>query len=281
MANAERISTPDLASVVFTIVAAEDTNLPADAGRILQAAFLNWFKQDHPELTAKLHSSNYQRPYTVSSLHGSHTRDGRWLRIRQHQESWFRVTGYEPHFIECLLASVEGHKSGPQPDDRRLVPGPVWCASDEHPAAALSSFSQLAADLSAAAESDEVPPDVFLRFESPTCFIENKMALPLPVPRHVFGYLANLWQLASPFALPIDDIQHFVESIHLAHARIDTRMVDLVKYRRVGFVGHTRFALHPALPQLYRLALHLLARFAFFGGVGSHTTMGLGQISLR
>jgi CRISPR/Cas system endoribonuclease Cas6 (RAMP superfamily) len=76
-------------------------------------------------------------------------------------------------------------------------------------------------------------------------------------------------------------LQHFVESIHLAYARIETQVVDLQKYRRTGFIGEARFASHPALPENYRQALQLLAKFAFFCGVGSHTTMGMGQVSQK
>lgn len=38
-----------------------------------------------------------------------------------------------------------------------------------------------------------------------------------------------------------------------------------------------RFALHPAMPLIYGQTLQLLAKFAYFCGVGSHTTMGMGQ----
>jgi len=35
----------------------------------------------------------------------------------------------------------------------------------------------------------------------------------------------------------------------------------------------------PGLLENYKQALQLLARFAFFAGVGSHTTMGMGQVA--
>ena len=210
-----------LTSIVFTLTALENTSIPIDSGRILQAAFLNWFKGQHPELTAKLHDANYQRPYTISPLHGPFARERRWLHIKKDQQGWFRLTGIEQHFNQCVLESIASYKHSPQPDDRRLIPGPVLQTPAKHDWVAASSFERLLRHIQQ--QGEHLPEQVALSFKSPTCFIENKKSLPLPVPRFVFGYLANQWQMASPVALPIEDLQHFVESIQLAHARIDTR----------------------------------------------------------
>lgn len=267
----------ELASIIFTLTASAATSVPHYSARVLHASFLRWLERDHPELVAHLHDENHPRPYTLSNLQGELALQGERMRIEAGAKLWFRLTAMEEFFLQCVLASIEKHKTGPQPDDRRLVPGPVYHSVDQHPWADLSSFAQLAQAVACEGSTQPLRQHVTLRFHSPTCFIENKQALPLPVPRYVFGYLTNKWQLASPFALPVEEVQHFVESIHLSHAKIETEQVDLQKYQRTGFTGEARFALHPALPENYRQALHLLAKFAFFSGVGSHTTMGMGQ----
>jgi CRISPR-associated endoribonuclease Cas6 len=272
---------PDLASIVFTLTARQETGLPRFPGRILHGALLRWLQRDHPELVALLHDANHQRPYTISDLRGNFERRGEWIKIRKGESCWYRLTGMEAFFIQCLLVSMRQQQTGPQPDDPNLAPGPAFLTPEEHPWAQLSSFAQIAETVRRQSEGRRLDYSVTLRFETPTCFIENKQALPLPVPRFVFGYLLNKWQLASPFPLPVEDVQHFVESIHFSYARIETHAVDLQKYKRTGFVGECRFSLHPALPENYRQALHLLAEFAFFSGVGSHTTMGMGQSQKR
>ncbi len=266
-----------LASLIFTLTASQAISMPRYSARVLHASFLRWLERDHPELVALLHDANYQRPYTLSELQGELTLQGERMRIAAGAKLWFRLTAMEEFFLQCVFATIEKHKTGPQPDDRRLVPGPVYHSIDQHPWADLSTFAQLAQAVRQQAAERPLRSHVTLRFHSPTCFIENKQALPLPVPRYVFGYLTNKWQLASPFPLPVDEVQHFVESIHLSYAKIETEQVDLQKYQRTGFMGEVRFALHPALPENYKQALHLLAKFAFFSGVGSHTTMGMGQ----
>ncbi|MGH7453273.1 MAG: CRISPR system precrRNA processing endoribonuclease RAMP protein Cas6 [bacterium] len=264
----------DLASIVFTLTASAETKLPPMPSRILHGAFLRWLERDHPELVKLLHDNNERRPYTLSDLHGKFEEKNGWRKLLQGETYWYRLTVLDAGFIQSLLVSMRAQQRGPQPDDPKLVPGPAFFAPEQHPYAQLSSFAQI---IETVLQQRELSHTVTLRFESPTCFIENKQALPLPVPRYVFGYLANKWQLASPVALPVEDMQHFVESIHLSYARIETRLVDLQKYKRTGFVGECRFALHPALPENYRQALHLLGEIAFFSGVGSHTTMGMGQ----
>jgi len=271
---------PSLTSTIFTLSAAADTDLPLYAGRILQASFLKWLQREHPQLVAKLHDANYPRPYTVSDLHGDFERRNGRLRLQQGAQVWFRLTGMESHFNDAVRDCAEKQGVGPQPDDPRLVPGNVLMAPEAHEWAQSSSYEAIAAEVQRLSQDDRLRESVSLRFWSPACFIENKQSLPLPIPRYVFGYLTNKWQLASPLPLPVEDVQHFVESIHLAYARLETRVVDLQKYRRVGFFGTARFALHPALPLIYRQSLHLLARFAFYCGVGSHTTMGMGQATL-
>ncbi len=267
----------NLASIVFTLTAAQATSIPRYSARVLHASFLRWLERDHAELVGQLHDANHPRPYTLSNLQGELTLQGERMRMDSGAKVWFRLTTLEESFLQCVLASVEKQNAGPQPDDRRLVPGPVFCELDQHPWAAVSSFAQLAQAIEREGRAQPLRPHVTLRFHSPTCFIENNQALPLPVPTYVFGYLLNKWQMASPFVLPLEDVQHFVQSIHVSAARVETGQVDLQKYQRTGFFGEARFALHPALPENYKQALHVLAKFAFFSGVGSHTTMGMGQ----
>ena len=271
----------DLASIVFTLTARADTKLPPANARILHSALLHWLERDQPELVKQLHDNNERRPYTLSGLHGNFAVKNDWLKLRAGETYWYRLTGMDADFIQRVLASMRQQQSGPQPDDPKLVPGPVFFTPEQHPQAQLSSFAQIIDSVQELSGRRQLEPAVELRFTSPTCFMENKQALPLPVPRFVFGYLTNKWQLASPAPLPVEDVQHFVESIHLSAARLETQLVDLQKYKRTGFTGECRFALHPALPENYKQSLHLLQKLAFFSGVGSHTTMGLGQVRPR
>ncbi|MBI3490961.1 MAG: CRISPR system precrRNA processing endoribonuclease RAMP protein Cas6 [Acidobacteria bacterium] len=45
-----------------------------------------------------------------------------------------------------------------------------------------------------------------------------------------------------------------------------------------GFIGTCEYSVGPRAPEDVSRALHLLADFAFFCGVGLKTTMGMGQV---
>lgn len=268
----------DVSSTIFTLTAAEETTFPVDGGRILHASFLNWLQQRQPELAARLHADNYARPYTLSPLQGEMVRRGRLLVLRKRAAAWFRLTGLEAQFNACVRETAEALGHGPAPDDPALQPGPALLTPAAHALARAASFEQLADEVIADTRAGRLTYDVVLDFQSPTCFMENKMSVPLPMPRYVFANLVNKWRRACEHDLPVADVEHFVDNLQVAWANIRTRPVDLGKYRRTGFVGPVRFALHPAMPEIYRQTLHLLAKFAFFSGVGSHTTMGMGQV---
>lgn len=268
----------DIASIVFPYFVEEDTELPSFPARIFHDALLKWLSCDYPDLVKRLYDANYNRPYTISDLNGYFKRAGKRIYIRKGELVWYRLTSMESNFIACVLESAARQKTGPKLDDIHLAPRALITNEEEHPWARLSSFKYILEHIIEKSKQHPLSYSVTLSFVTPTCFIENKQALPLPIPRYVFGFLVNKWQLFSPVPLPIEDVQHFVESIHLVDQVIESVVVDLKKYRRTGFFGQACFGIHPALPQLYRQALHLLSEFAFFSGTGSHTTMGMGQV---
>jgi CRISPR-associated endoribonuclease Cas6 len=177
-------------SLVFTLTPSAETKLPPMPSRILHGAFLHWLERDHPELVKQLHDNNERRPYTLSDLHGKFEEKNGWRKLLPGQTYWYRLTTMGPEFIQYLLSSMRQQPAGPQPDDPKLVPGPVFISPEEHPYASLSSFAQIIEGVLQQSQRRELSPTVTLRFESPACFIENKQALPLPVPR-CFGYLAD------------------------------------------------------------------------------------------
>jgi CRISPR-associated endoribonuclease Cas6 len=268
--------TENLLSIVFTLKSTDATSIPLHSGRIAQGAVLAWLQRYKPELAVKMHD-HYQRLYTVSGLQGALKKDGRWLKVAKGESLWFRFTALHPEIIDAFLEIAAREEPGPGFDDERLQPGAVLAPPVEHESVSITSFEQLAAGSERLADAGDISTDVSLRFLSPTCFIENGQSLPLPVPRYVFGNLFNQWQNASPFPLPVEEVGHFIENIHLVYTSLKTDTVDFKKFRRVGYEGVARFGLHPKMPVLYRMVLQLLAEFAFYAGVGSHTAMGLGQ----
>ncbi|KAA3613941.1 MAG: CRISPR system precrRNA processing endoribonuclease RAMP protein Cas6 [Calditrichaeota bacterium] len=272
---------PSLLSLIFPLTAEADTTFPVDGGRILQGTFLNWLQQEEPELAAKLHADNRMRPYTISPMLGVREHKNHRFVLKKGDEAWFRLSGLEPEFNAKVLAMAEQLGHGPQPDDTRIQPGKPLFKPQEHTLAASLDADTFSQQLAAEAEQRSLPYDVSLQFLTPTCFMDDGISVPLPIPRMVFAGLANRWQMSAQQPLPIEDGDYLLDKIHIAWARLSTRAVINEKFRRVGFVGTIRFAIAPKMPYIYRYTLHLLARLAFFTGVGSYTTVGMGQTQIE
>lgn len=125
--------------------------------------------------------------------------------------------------------------------------------------------------------------DLFtLTFASPTTFRRGDKNLPLPVPRLVFQGLYDKWQHFCPEQPLKEDLLDFVDR-HIFPAKYHL-VTDLIDYGKnalySGFVGCCTFGLRRQIVKAYpdhARQVDLLARFAFFAGVGQKTTMGMGQ----
>lgn len=139
---------------------------------------------------------------------------------------------------------------------------------------------------------------ITLEFRSPTAFSDGqkpwgkRMHL-FPDPDRVFDRLARVWNAWAPAALTLD--VHAVKAyadewVAVANFDLHTRLLHFDRHSQLGFVGRCVYALmdqerqRPASEPLpvgaglcAAQALHLLASFAFYAGVGQKTTMGMGQ----
>lgn len=101
-----------------------------------------------------------------------------------------------------------------------------------------------------------------------------------PIARLVFASLARSWNAHSGRPLPPAVEQELLAAVHeQAHAVATvTSPVVLGRYFVNGFVGNCKYGLGGRSSQEARRALNLLARYAFFSGVGLKRTMGMGQV---
>ncbi len=134
-----------------------------------------------------------------------------------------------------------------------------------------------------------------------------------PDPDRVFDRLARVWNEWAPPALALDvlALQAYARKwVAVAHHDLETRLFHFDRYSQVGFTGQCLYRLMDARPRARAgkiapkeagqrdgatpdgspeppatvgaglapaQALHLLAQFAFYAGVGQKTAMGMGQ----
>jgi CRISPR-associated endoribonuclease Cas6 len=222
-----------------------------------------------------LHRADEIKPFTCSALWAS---DGslQHARVKPGGGYHLRLTAltpevcraWEQHFIraESPLLMLDGCEF--------TVTG-VSSTADEHGWAGRVTYGELLGR--ALARGEHLESSVVLQLASPLAFRTNKMTLPLPLPHLVFGSLAKKWNMYSPYKLAVDVRRAAEEgvgisSFHLTSAQFGYKQESL----QIGAMGHVKFR-HLNKQEEVRQALHILAEFALYAGIGIKTTMGMGQ----
>lgn len=266
---------PDvLLSLVLELEPRDKLQNPTSLGRASHAGFLGFISRIDPSQGKRLHSAEV-KPFTLAILPAPHP--GKKGRNRLCQGTiHLRLTSLERD-LSTFLWSLEPADIG----TIRLLSTEceviqvVKCSND--PWAGQSSFAELHNNgLVKARESVNL---IGLDFLSPVAFrmAESRLSMPLPWPRLVFQSLAARWNAFSPIPLEID-WPAFDRQISVARHRLETRMLDFGRYRQVGFVGECWYLIDRKAGFRLLQALHTLADFAFYAGVGAKTTMGMGLV---
>ena len=268
-----------LISAVFTLTPAQPISLPANLGRAAHAWFLDWVRACDPALAEALHAPNQERPFTVSNLWGA----GRPLRgqvtLTPERPCFLRVTSFGAE-----LSGLLAERLLPEPPPAiPLLSGELRVAGlaadgAAHPWAGQTTFQELIQrhTLQPAAPA----PRLSLRFASPTVFRSSGVNVPLPLPGLVFEGLARRWNAFAPLQIPAEVRRFADEVMVIARYQLHTEPVSFGNEGErgiyPGFLGTCSYAF--LSHDRYWLGLiHLLAAFAFYAGVGTRTTMGLGQ----
>jgi CRISPR-associated endoribonuclease Cas6 len=182
--------------------------------------------------------------------------------------------------------------------------------------AGYTSYERLVEQARALDLASPAAQHIGLEFRSPTAFSDGQVAWGkrmhlFPDPDRVFDRLARVWNEWAPSTLALDALliqQYAREWIVVAQHELTTRLFHFDRYSQVGFTGTCLYRLMdvgrragPGLapassdqrgspaPGSGRAptaagaglapaqALHLLAEFAFYAGVGQKTAMGMGQ----
>jgi CRISPR-associated endoribonuclease Cas6 len=269
-----------LNAVVVNLIATTDGRVPLTQGALAHAAFLDLVRAADPDLADRLHESGSRQPFTISPLRelpGAHP-DEDGYRLRAGDHAALRLTLLDPDlflaFLKRLLAA------GPE---LRLRIGDVTFAVESaigapgsHPWAGYTT----AGELRRAADTES---RIRMCFASPTAVnlgsagaAKQRMVL-IPIPQYVFASLRGTWNRLTGDEIPIGFEEWVAECVFVREVRNwQTAVYQLKRGVHPGGYGDVTFeALDPA-PTFLRM-LNRLADFAFYSGVGTKTTMGMGQ----
>ncbi len=275
---------PDLGlhALVIQLRAVNEGRLPATQGALAHAAFLDLVRAADPALATALHESGTRQPFTLSPLRALPAGEGGERGLLPGQEGWLRVTLLDPGLFAAFLRQLLGGGA-----DLRLRLGDVVFAVDgafgapgSHPWAGYQTTGALAAAGQAAAGRASVR----LQFASPTAMnlgkrgaARQRMVL-LPWPQYVFASLRSAWNRATGDAIPLDFEQWVAEYVMVREVRNwQTGVYRLKNGVHPGGFGDVTYEALDREAEYVGL-LNRLADFAFYSGVGSKTTMGMGQV---
>ena len=267
-----------LLSTVFIVRPIADAALPLTLGNAFYSIILSEIGKHDAELAAWLHDTNGPKPITTSPLFGPVTMRGKDLQVQANQTYWLRVTGIETRLAEALM-SIEARP----PSTLRLFSAQfevlkVTSNSTDHPRARRAEYESLYR--AALRPNRRTRPQVTLRFESPTAFRSQGRNLVLPLPRLVFGSLLMRWNEYAGWPLDEQLIDAFEADIDLERYELRTQMQHFRRYQlQVGFMGECTYGGRAETEEVVVWTMRLLSQFAEFAGVGTRTTMGMGQVA--
>lgn len=282
-----------LTSTLISVRSLKSSPIFGALGRPAQAWFLNQIMLKRPGLAEKLHDDNDVKPYTVSTLldrNGRPHKAGDWLK--EGQECFLRVTtiGEEltETFLQNVLEKLPNSLSLYKMDFR--IDG-YTTNLREHPWAGQTTFADIAQD----SLYVKVSRDVRMEFISPTAFRTNGNDIAIPVPQPVFRSIWHKWNSFCPESMQLDDRwPDFAEDCILVNelTAVNTVHWEFAEGTRgaaTGFTGTVGFSLLPKTRVAKKwqpywdgadVVMLSLARFAFYCGVGHHSTIGMGQSRL-
>lgn len=279
-----------LSSILLSLTAESSYPILGALGRPIQAWFLGQLTRSHASLAARLHDEQGLKPYTVSTLldeRGRSLRAGSWLEPGQ--ECLLRITVLNEELSEVLekkvIRHLQSHLTLYKMDFR--MDG-IYTKHAEHEWAGEASFSEIAQDT----KSISADSRVRMEFASPTAFRNNGLDVCAPSSGQIFRSLGEKWNAFAPEPMQIHEFwPSFASDCILVDelTAVNTTHWEFAEGARgaaTGFTGTVGFSLIPKgkVKKDWReywdgsaTVMQSLAGFAFYCGVGHHTTIGMGQ----
>ena len=285
------LQSPDLYALIIRLVATQNGRLRATQGHLAHAAFLNILHQVDPAISAAIHDLHGRKPFTISPLEGFGKPHKGQIQLKAGQEGWLRVTLLDPVLFQTFISYFlqGGHRPTIMLENMTFHVSEILSTPGSHPLAGYDSLQALYARWQTTTEpphhSTTHPPDhqtIQLTFRTPTAFSMRSSPFRymhiLPDPALVFGQLADYWDTLTGSETR-DAVRVFcAEGVVVARYNIETHMYQYSRSKQVGFTGCVTYKIldKDAISMIQHL--NRLADLAFYTGVGSKTTMGMGQL---
>jgi CRISPR-associated endoribonuclease Cas6 len=264
-------------ATIFTLRPTVNATISANLSRSTHAAILRLIATHDQALAEQLHTDARVKPLTVSNLLGL-TGNGSSVTVSSTRRYDLRVTLLSPdleavaaHWTPATVASVE-------------LDGTTWHVeriantTAAHNWAGQVAYEALAAP--ALKHPEHGPTRWTLDFAAPVTFRQRGLNQPFPTPELVFGSLLDKWNSFAPLTLP-HEVRTFAAE-RLAVNNFDLRSVAAPTKGgalQIGTVGRCTYTATQHDP-FWLACIDILARFAFYSGIGAGAARGFGRTQL-
>ncbi len=239
----------------------------------LHAWFLDQIRQIDPDLSAHLHDSGSEKPFTLSGLTGPLLPRGQQLQLVPQQTYFWHLTALSQPVVRALATWL---KRLPAAIALHSAPLTIRSCSLASPATTYAQLLQV---------QRPTPPTLTLNFLSPTSFRRKGHHLPLPWPPNVFHSYLRRWNDFSGLPFEQEEFLAWIDDCVLIqrHRLESSKVVAGKKGSVTGFTGFIEFGLSQAAAERpdFEQLFFSLGQLAPYCGTGHKTTFGLGQTRLE
>lgn len=263
-----------LNSIVLHFQPQESCLLPPWQGAILYASFLQKIQSQYPELSAKFHSENTKKLFTISNFIGKKQWQDKQCLLQADQEYCVKITFLDSEDFSKSLASLWENKTPWQIGDGVFNLNKVSTTPLQHQLAKFISKEELWAKA-----SDE--NNIFhFQFLSPTFFKNGKKQIFFPEPSFFWKSLLSKFLLIFPDKFSDQELEKLYEKANLFLHSFSSLKSHAIEFRQTtfrGFTGNVSFRVETKNSNFLKVC-NVMAEVAFFSGVGNKVAMGMGRL---
>ena len=262
----------ELVSLVFDLEATDSTALYSQYTIGLHAWFLDQVRQINPTLSAYLHDSESEKPFSISALEGQLLPTGKKLQLQANQIYRWQINAISQPVVQFLSQWLIQPPTTLKLRDACLQ---IKQISIVH---SPTTYNQLL-------QSSINHKNINLSFISPTSFRRKGHHFPLPVPFNLFHSYLRRWNDFSGISIEQDAFLEWIDENVIIHQHhLESVKVAAGKRGSVtGFTGAISLGLSKsALANIeFTQLFYALVQLAPYCGTGHKTTFGLGQTRLE
>ncbi|MTJ31760.1 CRISPR-associated endoribonuclease Cas6 [Aphanizomenon sp. UHCC 0183] len=262
----------ELVSLVFELEVTDSTALYSQYTIGLHAWFLDQVRQINPTLSAYLHDSESEKPFSISALEGQLLPTGKQLQLQANYRYRWQINAISQPVVQFLSQWLTQPPTTLKLRDAYLQIKQISIVNPP------TTYNQLL-------QSFINHRNINLSFISPTSFRRKGHHFPLPVPFNLFHSYLRRWNDFS--GMPIEQeafLEWIDENVIIHKHHLESVKVAAGKRGSVtGFTGAISLGLtKTALDNIeFTQLFYALVQLAPYCGTGHKTTFGLGQTCLN